>query len=281
MIWTLLLLACNPSATDSGTDPDVDSEGTEVPAEPTATFTVATLNVEGQDSEAATVGEVVVAPVRGEALWALQEVPNTAYVRDLAAIAADDGGSFAYEVGTTGGFIKLALMWDEAQLDLLESWEIHTLNIGDTGRAPLVGHFRVVEDGSELLVVVNHLWRTEDRYRHEQATGLNAWALEQELPAITLGDFNFDWELEGDGRDQGYDLLTANNVWEWVVPDELIMTQCNFSYVSILDFVFTTGEATDWAVRAEILNPQHSYCRDDETRTDHRAVTADFAIYAD
>jgi endonuclease/exonuclease/phosphatase family metal-dependent hydrolase len=172
------------------------------------------------------------------------------------------------------------MLWDPAQLELITSYELESINIGGSGRAPLVGHFRAVENGAELLIVTNHFWRSEDRYRHEQGTLINQWATEQTLPAITMGDFNFDWIVEGgdDDHDLGYDNMVAEGTWMWVRPEELIMTQCNFNYTSVLDFVFVAGDAQEWAASSDILNTNHSYCRDDDERSDHRAVRADFII---
>lgn len=273
-MWTLnWLIACTPEPVD----PEPDTAGPE-PAE----IAVITLNVESGDSVAETVAETV-ARHRGEALWGFTEVRDRAYLDTLAAAAAGaDRPPFATLLGTTGYELRLALAWDESRLDLVDHEELHEINVGGTVRAPLVGRFRVVENDAELLVVVNHLWRTDRAARHEQSSLLNAWAREQALPAVSLGDFNYDWGVEdGDAsHDRGYDLLTEDAVWTWVRPDPLVMTQCNFQYNSVLDFVFVAGGAREWPATAEILETQSSYCHDDERRTDHRPVRADLLIPA-
>jgi endonuclease/exonuclease/phosphatase family metal-dependent hydrolase len=78
-----------------------------------------------------------------------------------------------------------------------------------------VAHFRLKPAGPELLFMVNHLYRGNADGRHEQARLLNAWAREQTIPVIAVGDYNFDWDVTtGETvHDQGYDLLTAEGVF--------------------------------------------------------------------
>ena len=270
----LLLSACVP-----GTDDTSDTGDTVTVRDPVALSMIA-FNVEGLDSTPEGLAELVFDEVEGEAIWALSEVPNESFVQQLAVSAGGDADPFEYVYGTTGGRLHLALMWDPSQVELTEWWELDALNIAGTARAPLVGAFTTVASDEPFLVVNNHLWRSEERYRHTQATGLNEWVQEQTLPAVALGDFNFDWDVPGgeDSHDLGYDLMTEDGHWTWVVPDELVVTQCSGFYNSILDFVFVGNAAQQWGATSIIREQQNSYCRDDETRSDHRPVQADFLI---
>ncbi len=275
MLLALLLAACNPSPSDDSADVGTDA------SRPPAVMSMIAFNVEGHESTPEGLAETVMDDVVGEAFWGLSEVPGRSFLQDLAASASGDPENpYEYEMGTTGGYVKLAMLWDPSQLELITSYELESINVGGTGRAPLVGHFRAVENGAEFLIVTNHFWRSENRYRHEQGSLMNQWATEQTLPAITLGDFNFDWVVEGgdDDHDLGYDNMVAGATWSWLRPEELLMTQCNFNYTSVLDFVFVAGDAQEWSASSEILNTNHSYCRDDDERSDHRAVRADFVI---
>jgi hypothetical protein len=77
-------------------------------------------------------------------------------------------------------------------------------------------------------------------------------------------------------HDQGYDLLTAEGVFAWVRPPQLIRTQCSFD--GVLDFVFVAGAAQRWRASAEILAPEERDCPSDQGRSDHRPVLALFEL---
>jgi len=69
------------------------------------------------------------------------------------------------------------------------------INVGGNVRAPLVAQLRLKPAGPEFLFMVNHLYRSNTEWRHEQARLLNAWARSQTLPVIAVGDYNFDWDV--------------------------------------------------------------------------------------
>jgi endonuclease/exonuclease/phosphatase family metal-dependent hydrolase len=146
-------------------------------------------------------------------------------------------------------------------------------------RAPLVAHLKLKSTGQEFLFVVNHLYRSRAEQRHIQSRQLNAWAATQTLPVIATGDYNYDWGVsDGDiDHDEGFDHLTANGVFEWVRPQELIKTQCS-NYNSVLDFVFASGAAQAWASEASIMESQEAYCPDDNKSSDHRPISATFDL---
>jgi len=265
---------CTGPTEDTAPDPDT------TPPTETARLRMVTLNVESGDANADAVATIVAAS-QGEWLWGFTELADQAWLTTLAAAAPDDGqGPFETALGGSGYFLRMGLAWDPEHLTLIDVWELDDINVGGTVRAPLVGQFRVEDSQTELLVVVNHLWRTNNQARHEQAQRLHDWALAQDLPAVTLGDFNFDWSVEGGDTDHdvGYDLLTADDAWQWVRPDELVMTQCNAQYASVLDFFFVSGAAQDWPRSSRMLQNYAGYCHDDATRPDHRPVRADLTV---
>ena len=96
-----------------------------------------------------------------------------------------------------------------------------------------------------------------------------------------MGDYNFDWAVEGGDADHdpGYDTMIADEAWVWVRPDELVRTQCNAYYDSVLDFIFVGQEAKSWEATSVILEPERQYCEfEDELTSDHRPVQATFVI---
>lgn len=153
-------------------------------------------------------------------------------------------------------------------IELLDIWQ----EVG--GRAPLFAWLRDKETGVQFAFMVNHLHRGKAVGRYRQAEFLNDWATRQNLPLITGGDFNFDFNLppEPAYRDSGYDAMVRNDTWVWVRPDSLIKTQCSEKYNSVLDFWFVAGPARNWARKAEILEQAPAYCQDTPQTPDHRPV---------
>lgn len=276
MWWAFLACVATPVDSDSDTDP-VDS-GDDPP--PPVTFTMVGFNVESGGSIPEDVAEGVVATIRGESLWGFSEVEDEAAAQILTDAAADpdSGQVFDHITGTTGWQDRLVLAWDTTRFEVLDHEELDEINVGGTARAPLVARVREISTGTEFLWMVNHLWRSDNAARHEQAELLNAWAAEQALPVVMHGDYNFDWEVDGSSHDQGYDNLTEGGVLTWVRPATLVPTLCSSYYDSVLDFVFVGGGAQTWTASSEILRPDDLYCayRYIDTWSDHRPVAATF-----
>jgi len=166
------------------------------------------------------------------------------------------------------------------RFDLLDWWEIDAINTTGNVRPPLVLHLEERSSGLEFLFMVNHLYRSRDADRHKQAALLAEWAIEQTLPVIAVGDYNFDWAIVGGANDHdtGYDLMTEGDFWTWVQPDKLVTTQCSgwpCRYESVLDFVFAAGPAQEWRAASEIVVAAGDF-PDDTTTPDHRPVAATF-----
>jgi endonuclease/exonuclease/phosphatase family protein len=241
-------------------------------------LTVIGFNVESGDANPLVIASQMKL-VQGEALWGLCEVESESWAETFRVAAGQgENADFKAILGTTGGADRLLILYDARVLEERRHFELSDINIGGNVRAPLVGDFRVRATGLELLFMVNHLYRSRDDRRHEQARLLNEWGKRQSLPVIAVGDYNFDWDVQ-DGEhnhDQGYDLMTAAGVFRWVRPAKLVKTECSASFDSVLDFVFVAGPAQGWAGVSDILSPEASYCPDTDQKSDHRPVRAMF-----
>ena len=160
-------------------------------------ITVAGWNVGLDDADVDTIAARI-AEFDGVDLWGMAEVNRTDAARNLEP-AAEEGepGDFAAVVGHSGDAMRLVALYDDTRFDLLEWYEVDEINTTGNARAPLVLHLRDTMSGEQFLFMVNHLYRSRDAERHKQAQLLNDWAEQQTLPVIAVGDYNFDWEVEG------------------------------------------------------------------------------------
>jgi endonuclease/exonuclease/phosphatase family metal-dependent hydrolase len=247
---------------------------------PAETLRVVGFNVESGGADPGVVDDLI-ARLQDVDIWGFSEVQNDSWAR-LFEIAAEDGegADFVQVLGSTGGGDRLLITYDAERFELLQQFELHDINPEGRVRAPLVAHLKVATTGQEFLFMVNHLFRTNNAARHEQARLLNAWAREQTLPVIAVGDYNYDWDVaDGETRhDQGFDEMTREEVFVWVRPPALVATQCSRQFNSVLDFVFAAGAAKAWQGRSEILERQPEYCPDTNATSDHRPILATFTI---
>lgn len=240
-------------------------------------LTVASFNVESGGADPAALGGDL-RRVPAADVWGFSEVKNTSWGQAFDTALTTPGNEYETILGTTGGEDRLLIVFNSSRLERVGSQELSAINIGGTGRAPLVGHFRKRSDGQEFLFVVNHLFRGNAASRRQQATALNAWAATQTLPVVAVGDYNFDWNLPNGeaSHDVGFDNMTANDTFRWVRPATLLKTQCSPQFNSVLDFVFVAGPARNWQGTSEILFHEPTYCTADNQHSDHRPVRAEF-----
>ncbi len=248
-------------------------------------ITVAALNVESGDANPRVIAEQYIAPLEGIDIWGLSEVQNAEWLRILEEGAeAGEGDDFRSILGQSGGGDRLATVYNPELFKELGTDELDALSFGGRVRAALITHFQVRANGQEFLFVVNHLYRSKEDLRHEQAQMLNAWAQTQTLPIIAVGDYNFDFDvIQGDGgtRDRGFDLMTQSELFEWIRPQVLVASHCSSEYNTILDFIFVGNQAMNWAVKDSTIlyaDPQSGYCPDDSLKSDHRPVIATFDV---
>ena len=254
---------------------------------------MASWNLESGDSDVLTVAQRI-ATLDGVDLWGLSEVVNASALTQLEAAAEDgENADFAALLSRSGGADRLAILYNADRFELLSQDELEYINLGGSARAPLLVHLRDRASGQAFVFMVNHLNRDNDQRRHDQAVLLNEWAMVDGRPAIAVGYYNFDWSVPGgeNDHDLGYDWLTADDVWTWVRPADLVTTQCSVragipptlgdafrcTYTSVLDFVFTANGAQDWPATSTILVADGDFA-DDETTSDHRPVLAWFQV---
>ncbi|HHP7244571.1 MAG TPA: endonuclease/exonuclease/phosphatase family protein [Elainellaceae cyanobacterium] len=269
LVGTLSLTACTSTST-------VSFDGG---------LTVASFNVESGGANPRVIADRHVAPVNGVDIWGFSEVQNSSWLDVLeTGTEIDEGSDFKSILGTTGGGDRLAIVYNSRLLQPVNYEEIEALSFQGRVRAALVAHFRLRATGEEFLFMVNHLYRSEEESRHQQAQYLHQWVSTQTLPIVAVGDYNFDFDVaEGSQgkRDQGFDILTQGGAFVWIQPNPLIATICSDRYNSILDFIFVANGAIDWAVESsEILftDSVSSYCPDDDTTSDHRPIVATFQL---
>ena len=241
------------------------------------TIDVGSFNLESGGANISTL-EQQIEGFDGIDIWGYSEV--LAAWEDEASDASfvDEPGTEGHILGTTGGGDRLLIVYDDDRFTLVDSGELANINVGGNVRAPLWVRLRDSENNNlEFIFMVNHLYRSREDRRHQQATLLNQWAQNQTVPVIAVGDYNFDWDVpNGDNdHDDGYDNLTANDIFEWVRPAALRRTQCNLNFNSVLDFVFVAGDAQNWTNTSTIPEIRADYCTTNNTaESDHRPVFA-------
>jgi hypothetical protein len=108
---------------------------------------------------------------------------------------------------------------------------------------------------------------------------LVAWARDQTLPVVALGDYNLDYVFDEKNGNEAFRLILKDNIWKWVQPTEWIDTNWfdnperpdgKDDYPgSMLDFAFVAGPAKTWEMKCNILVQPDDF-PDDEKRSDHR-----------
>lgn len=244
-------------------------------------LTVVSWNAESGDADSAVVANRI-AEFDGVDIWGICEVKHSWASTFESAAEVGENADFGSVLGTTGRGDRLLIIYDSDRLELLDHEELDAINPQNRVRSPLVGHFRLAASGDEFLFMVNHLYRTNDNARHLQSEQLNDWAEHQTLPIIAVGDFNYDWRVEGGdtNHDRGYDLLTEDGVFEWVRPDVLVRTQYSRSYPpSVLDFVFLANEEGAISGSSKIVVADGDLPDNNDT-PDHRPVLAELTFGA-
>lgn len=230
----------------------------------------------------------------GVDIWGLSEVLDATALQQFEEGAEQgEGSDFISVMGMTGGRDRLAVIFDSALFEQVGSPMELTAETQLSGglRASLVVHLRGKRTGKEFLVMVNHLKRggAQNRVRLKQSKNLNAWARTQTLPIIAMGDWNYDYDIEdGDNgppnRDGGFDALTKDNVFQWVRPAQIVKSQADDNFNTLLDFIFVANAPFEWTGMARILERESDIAAttidfdDDERNSDHRPVDAVFIL---
>jgi len=189
------------------------------------------------------------------------------------------GDKYNYVLSESGRNDRMMLIYNKETLGFVRRFEISDVNYKSRYRSPLVGHFKDVLTGKELLVMVNHLARGNEETRQIQAKKLVEWGREQTIPVVALGDYNFDYVFETREGNESFRLFMKDNVWQWVEPIELVDTNWydnpeepdgKDDYPgSMLDFAFVSGSAKSWTTSCKVIVREGDF-PDDETTSDHR-----------
>jgi endonuclease/exonuclease/phosphatase family metal-dependent hydrolase len=189
------------------------------------------------------------------------------------------GKHYKYVYSKSGFSDRLEILYNENKFELVRHFEIKEINILNRYRAPLVAHLKDRANGTEFLVMVNHLARGKAEIRQKQATMLVDWARDQTLPVFALGDYNFDFVFKTRKGNPAFSNMLKDNIWRWVEPVELIDTNWydnprNPDGIddypgSILDFAFVAASAKNWKSTCRVLVREGDF-PDDKTTSDHR-----------
>ena len=231
-------------------------------------------NVESEGSDPETIAKQI-AELGNYDVIALTEVLPQAALRFCKAVGAE----YNYVLSNTGRNDRMMLIYNKKSLSFVRQFELDDINYKSRYRSPMVGHFRDMLTGKELLVMVNHLARGKEEARQIQAKKLVEWGRDQTMPVVALGDYNFDYVFDTRKGNESFRLFMKDNVWEWVEPIEMIDTNWYDNPEapdgkddfpgSMLDFAFVAGPAKEWTTSCKVIVREGDF-PDDENTSDHR-----------
>lgn len=247
------------------------------PFVPTGRYNLLSWNVESDGAESKVICDQLADLNKNDHydIFTLSEVLPA----DLKKFRYALGKHYKYVYSKSGFSDRLEILYNENKFELVRHFEIKEINILNRYRAPLVAHLKDRANGTEFLVMVNHLARGKAEIRQKQATMLVEWARDQTLPVFALGDYNFDFVFKTRKGNPAFSNMLKDNIWRWVEPVELIDTNWydnprNPDGIddypgSILDFAFVAGSAKNWKSTCRVLVREGDF-PDDETTSDHR-----------
>ena len=245
-------------------------------------FEVVSWNIQSDGSKKDTIAKQLTdKDITGETwgsdveLWGFSEVKNVSTAFAIKHALGKD--HYWFILGETGGADKLMAIFNTEKFELLDYFELHSVNFTGTYRAPLVLHLRHKQSGKDFYFMVNHLARTNANVRRAQVKKLVSWIAEQTIPIIAVGDYNFDYRIDGGYGNQSYKMFMKKGVMQWKHPENMLMTQCAKKYNSILDFIFTRDIAGIRHKKSKIISWQGD-CPDDQNTSDHRPIIGYFTF---
>ena len=273
-----LLVGCSPPATDQPTATAVSDSPTVDQSSSAGTISILAWNVESGGNDPEVIAEQL-AELPEYDVYCLSEVSPTNFGRYTHALSP----GVTTVPGETGRGDRLQIILDGERLELLQTKELHEyrgyeLNNG-THRSPLYVRLKDRRTGTEFIVMVNHLARSNADLRTQQAIGMREWARDQNVGVIAIGDFNMDYDFRTEDGNEAFVEILRDNVWKWVKPTELIDTNWSDSdgdgrdnYLdSILDFAFVAGPAKNWNPESRVVIREGDF-PDDERTSDHRPI---------
>jgi hypothetical protein len=250
------------------------------------TLTVVSFNVESdRDTDPAKVGQDIarISAANAVDLFGLAEVEGAADLALYAAAASRPDARFEAILARNGEQDRVAILYNTSTLAWRETLELERF---PGSRKALVARFRHQMAGREFLFIANHFNRRDAARRNRQAVLIRDWTLAQPLPAVLVGDYNFDFNPKLGRGNEAFALFTAEPALIWLRPPCIAAgtcpatgTQCDERYNSIMDFVFVADRGRGWQGGATVLMPQPDYCaRDRRGWSDHRPVLARIAV---
>lgn len=217
----------------------------------------------------------------GHHIYALTEVDKKYFEKFRKAL----GPKFKSINGTHKENDHLQVIYDESKLELtswteIEEFDGFKFNREDRAlRCPLLAKFKRKDNNKIFQIVVNHLARGNSKFRTQQAIGLREWARNQNIPTISIGDFNFDFEFKTRQGNQAFTEFMRDGVWKWIEPEKLIDTNWydrdgdgKDDYPgSMLDFAFVAGPAKTYKWSSNVIVRDGDF-PDDSRTSDHRPV---------
>ncbi len=189
----------------------------------------------------------------------------------------------AFILGEKGGEACLLLAWDPSKFEKIKVEELTKFQDQEFApgiqSAPLIAQLRHKPNGSEFIVVMNHLARGSAELRKRQALILVEWAKMQSLPVIAVGGYNFDYDIPTKKGNEAFDAFLKDGTWKWIEPLRLVDTNWadrnrdgKDDYPdSMLDFVFVSGPAKQWQLQSEIIVRESDF-PDNEKTSDQRPI---------
>jgi len=229
-------------------------------------------NVESEGADSKVIGNQL-SEFSGYDVIALQEVEPS----DFDLFQSSFGSSFDSIRSRTGYKDRLQIIFNSDRFELVRRLELDEVNFKNRYRSPLVAHLKDKESSLEFLVMTNHLARGKEEIRQDQAGKLVEWARDQNLPVVSIGDFNFDYVFATASGNKAFNIFLRDEVWKWVKPNEMIDSNWfdpeedgidNYEG-SLLDFAFVAGPAMKWDLECEIIVRDGDF-PDNEKTSDHR-----------
>jgi len=240
-------------------------------------ISVGSFNIESNQSDIKVITKQILENPNIK-IWGIVESNNKSLNEILKSLRKIS--DFKAIAGTTGGTNgKMQIFYDSSRFEPIYQTELHYVNYKNRVRSPLVVKFLDLKSRAEFYLMVNHLYRSNNFYRHKQAELLNLWGkdvgVKENLPIIALGDYNFDmYYRDINKRDKGFDNLVQDAVFHWIRPNILYPTQCS-KHKSILDFFFiSANNPANFQLNSEVLYRYDQYCSYRGYYSDHRPIVA-------
>jgi endonuclease/exonuclease/phosphatase family metal-dependent hydrolase len=270
LCWLIVLLAVQGAAAQA--------------KEPPTTLTVVSFNVESdRDTDPRKVAKDIALISKEVDLFGLAEVRDAADLEVFRWAAEASDGKFKALLAKHGNEDRVAILYNQRAVSLKRVFELDRL---PGSRKALVGQFRHQASGIDFLFMANHFNRRDFKRRQRQAQLIRDWVLEQELPAILVGDYNFDFDPKTEQGNAAFRIFTTKPGLRWVQPECIAKgtcppngTQCDGRYNSIMDFVLIADQRRDWRGISDVMLKRKDYCkRERKGYADHRPVIGIIAI---